>query len=245
MSKESEELLPCPFCGGEGSLQPIGGSVLCDGCHLKMYGPRQVSRTEGRNKKAVSEELLPCPFCSSAPLWLPGERHVICEKCHASAPPTWWNRRPDSPEVAQLRADWRFYRKGFIELADALGGVSWDDTGRIGDVMSAEELLAVIKQLQKNQTLTLERQRLQRENEKYRRKLAKRRATVMRKQWDPEFGFGEFSSWYSMWRRLSLRARVPQMRLQMRMDFKKDRNRNPELLRFLKWQDEFAVKGKP
>lgn len=99
--------------------------------------------------------------------------------------------------------------------------------------------------LELNQTLTNECLRLQRENEKHRRKLAKRRAQQLRRQYAPEFGFGDFSSWHSMWHMLGLRMRVPQMRLQMRMDFKKDRNRNPELLRFLKWQDEFAAKGKP
>lgn len=98
----------------------------------------------------VSKELLPCPFCSSAPLWVPGERHVMCKRCLASAPPTWWNRRPDSPEVAQLRADWRFYHKAFIQLADALDGVSTDDTGRIGEVKPVDELVATIKQLQRN-----------------------------------------------------------------------------------------------
>lgn len=182
----------------------------------------------------MSCEPLPCPFCSSAPLWLPGERHVICEKCLASAPPTWWNRRPDSPEVAQLRADWRFYRNGFIQLADALGGVSRDDAGRIGDVMSAEELLAVIKQLQRNADAHDQLQ-------KHRRKLAKRRAAVMRKQWKPEFGFGEFRNWYNRWFSTHLRWHVERERRYLQYAFTLERERNPGLRRFLAWQDAFTL----
>lgn len=185
----------------------------------------------------MSCEPFPCPFCSSAPLWLPGERHVICEKCLASAPPTWWNRRPDSPEVAQLRADWRFYRKGFIQLADALGGVSRDDAGRIGDVMSAEELLAVIKQLQRNADAHDQLQ-------KHRRKLAKRRWLRTADQGDADHGhiFEDliYATWVIMWRGIPPSIRTWIVRSQMKIEMQNDRERNPELLRFLRWQETFC-----
>lgn len=54
-----------------------------------------------------------------------------------------------------------------------------------------------------------------------------------------------YATWAIMWRNLPSSMRTWIVRSQMKMEMRTDRERNPELLRFLKWQDEFATKGKP
>lgn len=119
----------------------------------------------------MSKELLPCPFCggsAGSPVctqYMPQP----CAECGARGPltengATAWNRRTYAPGVSALRealentrvrlihtrTDYVFYKKSFMELAEALGGVSTDDTGRIGEVMPVDELVDTIKQLQRN-----------------------------------------------------------------------------------------------
>lgn len=93
---------------------------------------------------------------------------------------------------------------------------------------------------EQNIALSKDCQRLMRANEKYRRKLAKRRAQQLRRQYNPEFGFGDFSSWHNMWHSLQLRWRTSAMRLQLRFEFQNERQRNPGLRKFLTWQDCFC-----
>lgn len=93
--------------------------------------------------------------------------------------------------------------------------------------------------LKLNRALSSECMRLRRENERYRRKLAKRRAAVMRKQWKPEFGFGEFKNWYNRW--TQLRWHVERERRYLQYASTLERERNPGLRRFLAWQDAFTL----
>lgn len=52
----SDKLLPCPFCGGEAILQPLIGAIVCNGCHVEVYAPRPLPRTEAYNRRAVWPE---------------------------------------------------------------------------------------------------------------------------------------------------------------------------------------------
>lgn len=67
MSKESEELLPCPFCGSEGEFDAFIGAVTCTGCQVVVYAvPRtlpawnkRVHSPEGRTVEDERKRHLP------------------------------------------------------------------------------------------------------------------------------------------------------------------------------------------
>lgn len=90
--------------------------------------------------------------------------------------------------------------------------------------------------LELNQALTNECLRLKRENEKYRRKLLKRRAKHVLRQY-PKRTIPEGVNYL---RKYVLNT--PDKIFYIRLGFQEERNRNPGLGKFLKWQDEFATK---
>lgn len=66
----SEELKPCPFCGGKARLQRIGESyyVVCDGyCKIKPttwdYSVKEKAIKEWNSRSVTEPKLKPCPFC--------------------------------------------------------------------------------------------------------------------------------------------------------------------------------------
>ncbi len=94
----SEELKPCPFCGGKAILDSHGRYVYCtnqhSNCdirpHTKFYDTPDEA-VQAWNKRAIlTEELNPCPFCQSIHVVLTeinGVCHVKCKDCGAST--TW------------------------------------------------------------------------------------------------------------------------------------------------------------
>lgn len=165
----------------------------------------------------MSVKLAPCPFCGKEPR-IAGEYDrwsVVCANYACSR----------GRDTASLQRD---------------AAKLWNQQWANGLISNTLEL---------NQTLTNECLRLKRENEKHRRKLAKRRwlHTADQADADPGHIFAEliYATWAIMWRNLPSSMRTWIVRSQMKMEMRTDRERNPELLRFLKWQDEFATKGKP
>lgn len=163
----------------------------------------------------MSRNTVPCPFCGKDPVVRRGQGYEY-----------------GMHRVVCMSADCTIPKTehtGLVAEREAIK--AWNKQWADGVICNLSE---------QNIALSKDCQRLMRANEKYRRKLAKRRAQHLRQQYNPEFGFGDFSSWYNMWHSLQLRWRTSAMRLQLRFEFKNERQRNPGLRKFLTWQDAFT-----
>ena len=101
---ESEELKPCPECGGEAQIvEPVEGTfiVYCTECglHYQTFTDKDLAVSDW-NKRTINAQLKPCPFCGCYANILRGSEFsndywfVSCGRCLART------REVNSPDDA-------------------------------------------------------------------------------------------------------------------------------------------------
>ena len=101
---ESEELKPCPECGGEAQIvEPVEAMFIacCTKCGLsyRKFDNKELAILDW-NERTISAQLKPCPFCGGYAHLLKGYDfsneywHVVCDRCLTET------RKVNSPDDA-------------------------------------------------------------------------------------------------------------------------------------------------